>query len=199
MRYKTFDNGAQIHTWFPKSVYVMRDFKSQDYCGDLITQLKDSKLELRRDYFNVDTSHSLSNLHEVSKFKGLFDDIMTHCKAYGSSYGYSDGHLEQLTFGDTWFNISKPGDFLHKHIHPNSILSGAFYIQTNKDDFITFYKEDDMTTPTTEMTELSIDSYQYPCETGNLLIFKSNLNHSTNIQQGEEKIVISFNCYLKIQ
>ena len=75
----------------------------------------------------------------------------------------------------------------------------AFYIKTNKDDHITFYKEDDMSTPTSEDTELSIDNYSYPCETGELVIFKSNLNHSTNIQQGEEKIVISFNCYLKIQ
>jgi uncharacterized protein (TIGR02466 family) len=199
MRYKTFNNGAQIHTWFPKSVYIMKEFKSADTCTDIITRLGELDINLKREYFQVGTSHSVDILHTHNSFKGLFDDIMEHCKAYASTYGYSDGHLEQLTFGDTWFNISKPGDFLHKHIHPNSLLSGAFYIKTNKDDHITFYKEDDMSTPTTEDTELSIGNYSYPCETGELVIFKSNLNHSTNIQQGEEKIVISFNCYLKIQ
>jgi len=199
MRYKTFEDGAQIHTWFPKSVYIKKEFKSVDECTDLDTAIKNLNLKLRRDYFQVDTSHDIDRLHNHNRFKTLFDDIMIHCKAYLNEYGYNENFLEQLEFGDTWFNISKPGDFLYKHIHPNSLISGAFYVKTNPEDKIMFHKEDDMTTPPTEQTELSIGNYEYPCETGSLMIFKSNLNHSTNIQIGEEKIVISFNCFLKIQ
>ena len=74
MRYKTFKDGAQIHTWFPKSVYVMKDFQSVDACLDYSTSLSDLGIELKREYFQVDTSHSVGKLHTQSRFTNLFDD-----------------------------------------------------------------------------------------------------------------------------
>ena len=50
-----------------------------------------------------------------------------------------------------------------------------------------------MTLPPSNPTSLSSRYVQYPCKEGQLLIFKSNLNHSTGTKKNGKKTVVSFN------
>ena len=54
-----------------------------------------------------------------------------------------------------------------------------------------------MTQPPETYNELSYEYCSYHCKEAKLILFKSNLNHSTNKQTGKEKIVISFNLDIR--
>jgi len=190
-------NNVRIDTWFPKSIYVVEKFNVEkiDLYEKQIKKLKINKK--RNNYIEVDTSHQVESLHDKEIFKELFEDIKIHVDVYLKNLGYNESIIKQTNFIESWYNISKPGDYLIKHIHPNSIISGAYYLKSNKDDFITFFNSDDMTLQPTNYNSLSYEYCNYECTAGKLLLFKSNLNHSTNRQKGKEKIVISFNVNIK--
>ena len=40
----------------------------------------------------------------------------------------------------SWLNYTKKGEFHHTHCHPNSYISGVFYIESDKGDGISFNK-----------------------------------------------------------
>ena len=61
------------------------------------------------------------------------------------------------------------------------------------DDKIYFHNYDEMTREPEHFNNLSTDRVEYKCTENTLLLFKSDLPHSTNLQTGEEKITISFN------
>lgn len=181
-----------IDKWFPKSIYSVNNLH-KEYLSSYIKEVKKIKNTKKTFYIDVNSSHLLEEIHNKNTFKNLFKDILEHCKNYAGHLGYSKESCDKLCIINSWFNISSKGDSLLKHIHPASLFSGAFYLKSNKDDYINFFKEDDMTIPPENYNELSYEYCSYECTAGRLLLFKSNLNHSTNKQNGKEKIVVSFN------
>ena len=188
------NNFGDIEKWFPTSIYI----KDLEYDTDtMATLLKSIKFKsgrskfLSRDSYIDDQKHNEEPLYKDINFKPLFDDILEHAKYYLNKLGYEN--LNNIVYTNTWFNVYNKGDFVHKHIHQNSILSGAFYVKSDENDFITFYAKDDAICVPDNKTELSYDNCNYKCKTGRLLLFKSSTAHSTNKQEDGEKIVISFN------
>ncbi len=47
-------------------------------------------------------------------------------------------HDVALRITQSWFNYSEQGQWHHRHAHPNSFVSGVFYLNTNPDDKIFF-------------------------------------------------------------
>jgi uncharacterized protein (TIGR02466 family) len=181
-----------IDKWFPKSIYHVDNIhidKLKLYTKEI------KKIKKIRKTFLIDvmSSHLLENIHTKEVFKDLFKLFLSHCKNYARHLGYSTETCSKLNIASSWFNISKKGDSLLKHIHPMSMFSGAFYLKSSKTDFITFYNNDDMMQAPEKFNDLSYEYCNYQCEPGKLILFKSNTNHSTNKQIGREKIVISFN------
>jgi len=186
---------GKIETWFPTSIYIV-DLKQYNF-NEMVDEIKkisfNSKRSefLSRDSYNDDVKHLENPLHKNIKFENLFNDILKHCRTFLKAMGYEN--VNQAKIDNSWFNIYNKGDFVHKHIHGGSVLSGAYYLKTSENDFITFYAKDDATLAANNPNELTIDSCNYKCEQGRLLLFKSSTAHSTNKQEGDEKIVLSFN------
>ena len=44
---------------------------------------------------------------------------------------YNPKHQVNLKITQSWTNYTDKGQFHHKHAHPNSFVSGVFYIQTD--------------------------------------------------------------------
>ena len=193
MLYKKLNGGGEIHTWFPKSIYhkkiSVNNLKQIEKSIKSLKYIKQKTFE-----FEVNSSYTTQKnpLHKEKKLKLLFNQILSSAREYCSQLGYSQLFCNDLQIESSWFNISKKGDYLQKHIHPNSLLSGVFYIKCNDEDFIRFYDEDMLVLPSS-YNDLSFTNTTYVCEPGTLLLFKSNLPHSTNKQISKEKIVISFN------
>jgi uncharacterized protein (TIGR02466 family) len=101
----------------------------------------------------------------------------------------------------SWSNYTAPGQYHHKHAHPNSIISGVFYPQANKEtDKIYFYKDgyERIKISTDNWNEWNSESWWFETGTGDLIIFPSNLTHMVQTKQGEgTRISISFNTFVK--
>ena len=88
------------------------------------------------------------------------------------------------------------------YLHPNSLVSGIFYVSADKKvDSITFSK-----VPLDERIKLNITKYNifnsssctFPVETGNILLFRSSLEHGVKNKKGNNiRISLSFNIFIK--
>jgi uncharacterized protein (TIGR02466 family) len=101
----------------------------------------------------------------------------------------------------SWANFTDKGQYHHKHAHPNSIISGVFYPQANREsDKIYFYKDgyERIKVPAGEYNPYNSESWWYETGTGDLIIFPSHLTHMVQTKQGDgTRISISFNTFVK--
>ena len=184
-------NEFEICGIFPKHIFKVDSLFNNklDYFEKSIKSFN-QKL-VRNDYNNVDTSHNVINLHNKDNFKELFDSILDYSKYFLKEIGYDN--ISNIKINNSWFNISKKNDYLQKHIHKGSLISGAFYIKSGKNDTIDFFDNNDMIIDSERCTQFSGGAFSFDCTPGRLLLFKSSLEHGTPKQTSEEKIVISFN------
>ena len=201
MIFEKLNNGAHINIFSPKSIYYNENFDLENlktYKNYLKNISKKNKL-FKSDLININTSHSTDyHLDNDDFFKPLLDKIINESKIYLKKLGYDNNFCNNIFIESSWFNIGDKNDNLVKHIHPGSLLSGAFYVECDsKDDKIFFFGNDDMTIPPQNYNDLSNKFTSYSCLPGSLLLFKSNINHCTNKQNSKEKITISFNINYK--
>ena len=107
----------------------------------------------------------------------------------------------KLEITQSWINYTKTGQYHHKHAHPNSVISGVFYIQASKEiDKLFFYNESyqQIKIVPKEFHVYNSESWWLPVETGQLLLFPSSLTHMVATTSGEDdRISMSFNTFYK--
>jgi uncharacterized protein (TIGR02466 family) len=98
----------------------------------------------------------------------------------------------------SWANYTKPGQHHHKHAHPNSFISGCVYIAA-KDDKIYFYRDGykQIKLPSENWNRYNSESWWFEVNEGDVIIFPSSLTHMVQTVDGEERISIAFNSFLK--
>lgn len=111
----------------------------------------------------------------------------------------TDGHQIEVT--QSWVNYTEKGQFHHKHRHPNSFLSGVFYINAKKDvDKIHFFK-DEFKQIKPEIKEFNVfnsDSWFFSVESMQLVLFPSSLEHMVQVVESDEtRVSLSFNTFFK--
>jgi uncharacterized protein (TIGR02466 family) len=190
-------SNGNIHMWFPKTLYVLDNL--------LIDQLLKFEEEIkiilqstnikRTGTLNVDSTHQYDDsIHDNLVFKDLVSTIYENSKLYLKELGYNEKFVNSLSIENMWANVSKSGDFLFPHVHPNSLLSGVFYIKTGSNNTITFFDDiHNMNVPSHHDNSLNFSTCDYDCEPGRMILFRSNFLHGTKKQSDGEKIVISFN------
>lgn len=112
---------------------------------------------------------------------------------------YAPVNKVSLRVTQSWFNYSKPGEWHHKHAHPNSFVSGVLYMKAAKEaDKIYFhndaYRQIDI--PTTNYNVYNSQSWWLPVETGKLMLFPSSLQHSVApVTADDTRISLAFNTF----
>ena len=143
---------------------------------------------------NFKTKDSYLTRHEqlknlVSFFKECIDD---YCNTIINSE-------QRLVITQLWGNRNPKGSKHHEHVHPNSILSGVFYLrQDPKLPPIQFSKsnQEAMKLDPRKYNTYNAETFLLPCVSGELILFPSNLRHSVPTNQGsEERISLSFNTF----
>lgn len=107
-------------------------------------------------------------------------------------------HDVSLRITQSWANFSNPGQHHHKHAHPNSYVSGVYYIQTNPNDRIYFYRDDwkQIKFPTENYNEYNSESWWFEAFEGRLILFPSSLTHMVPTVEGDiTRISLSFNTF----
>ena len=89
----------------------------------------------------------------------------------------------------------------HAHNHPNSYLSGVLYINADEAyDKIIFQhnRYEQITIPTTAWNPFNSETWFFPLESGEILLFPSRLSHLVAKKKGNNtRVSLSFNVFLK--
>jgi uncharacterized protein (TIGR02466 family) len=101
----------------------------------------------------------------------------------------------------SWLNYTEKNQFHHKHAHPNSLVSGVFYINCHeKFDKIKFFNENYKTIrlETKNWNLWNSESWWFQVKTGDVIMFPSFLNHMVETKEGENnRISLAFNVFIK--
>lgn len=179
----------QLHNLFPTPVAMFdlgRDFTEAE--KELILNLPQ--------YANM--GNTTSNDKEVLN---SLADLKTFCETSVQEYLttiHAPRNKVSLRITQSWTNYTKPGQWHHKHAHPNSFVSGVFYIQTKDTDKIFFYKDGYQTLklPTENWNVYNSDSWWFEATQGRLILFPSSLTHMVETVKGDDtRISLSFNTF----
>lgn len=106
----------------------------------------------------------------------------------------------QLRITESWLNQTQSGESHHYHCHPNSYLSGVFYVKTTDDDKITFFnnhpRQNYYQPITSNWNSFNSKSWWLRAEQNSLLIFRSDLHHSVPKTLNNDRISLSFNTFI---
>ena len=111
---------------------------------------------------------------------------------------YAPKYEVSMRLTQSWLNYTKPGQFHHKHAHPNSFISGVLYMKAARQrDRIYFYKDGykQISLPTDNYNLYNSESWWFEVGTGDLLLFPSSLTHMVETVQEDERISLSFNTF----
>lgn len=112
---------------------------------------------------------------------------------------YKPAKNVKLRVTQSWVNYTKKDQYHHRHSHSNSFISGVFYINANKStDSIHFYKDDYrlIDIPSTEYGVINSKIWVVPVETGDLILFPSDLAHSVEtLNTDTVRASLSFNTF----
>jgi uncharacterized protein (TIGR02466 family) len=101
----------------------------------------------------------------------------------------------------SWINYTEKGQYHHKHAHPNSFISGVFYVNADiTKDKIHFYKNvyEQFQIEPKEWNVSNSPSWWFEVGTGKLILFPSSLTHMVKTVESEEtRISLSFNTFIK--
>ena len=194
-----------LFTYFPHPIfqYKLDNYENHNkeyskYIYDL--QKEDSK---GQKLSNVNGWHSpffdLSSRETVG-YKFLMK-IQPYIADVFKSYGWVF-NPQKVKCSGMWAIVNKKGNFNTEHIHPNSNLSGAYYVSAPKNcgKFKVINPHSisrDKFPPRENPNELNRLVAEHEIEDGDLLIFPSYLPHSVLPNQSDDdRIVISFNIFV---
>jgi uncharacterized protein (TIGR02466 family) len=111
---------------------------------------------------------------------------------------YAPKHAVSLRLTQSWINYTKPGEYHHKHAHPNSFVSGVLYLKAAKErDKIYFYRDDyqQIKLPTDKWNLYNSEAWWFDIGAGELLLFPSRLTHMVETVRDEERVSLAFNTF----
>ena len=176
---------------FPTPVLITK------YEGDLSKEIKyvDS-LPYKEQKANANFKSADSYLLEIEQLKNLKNFFYESLNKYTKNILQSE---QRLVITQCWANKNPPGSKHHEHVHPNSILSGVFYLRQDKTlPPIQFAKsvQAAMKLDPKKYNNLNSETFLLPCTSGELLLFPSDLKHSVPLNLGKEsRLSMSFNTF----
>jgi uncharacterized protein (TIGR02466 family) len=101
----------------------------------------------------------------------------------------------------SWLNYTKENEYHHTHEHPNSILSGVFYINAKKDsDKIMFFNKryEHIFLEVEKYNQFNSSNWWFSVESGQIILFPSHLTHCVETKKGDNtRISLAFNVFIK--
>lgn len=183
----------QLHNLFPTPIAFF-DLDRE------LTELERKFVDKQKVRPNMGNASSEDNYvlenKNLSNLKSFFEDSITEY----FTVTYNPRNNVKLAITQSWINYTKHGEYHHKHAHPNSVISGVFYIQSdNTSDKIHFYNEKyhQIKFEPREFNVYNSESWWFESIQGRLLLFPSSLVHMVEIRASNEatRISLSFNTF----
>ena len=137
------------------------------------------------------------------QFKNIKKFLDKHCKDYLETIICPKDNIE-LYITQSWLNYTEKDQYHHQHAHPNSVVSGVLYFDSDKkNDKILFSsnKGYQQISPEIDKEKFNLwnsDTWFFPVETGNLFMFPSSTTHQVETKKGNNtRISLAFNTFYK--
>lgn len=182
----------QVHNLFPTALGIFD--LDRDFTEDEIKCIKSQETKS-----NMGNTTSVNvNMLDLAELVDIKTFVVNSIDKYFKSI-YAPSQTTSLRITQSWCNYTEPGQWHHKHAHPNSFISGVLYPQADKEtDKIYFYKDNwqQLKTPTEDWNHYNSDSWWMEAYTGRMFIFPSHLTHMVETVQGTDtRISLSFNTF----
>ena len=200
-------NAPQIIPLFSTPLFVHeQEVTSVDF--EFIKNTKHIDINYSESHFKngAGSTSEGSYLLNHSEMSSLKDKILNSVKEY--AHGVMQvGEEVEFYITRSWSTIHKEGDYAFPHSHANSLLSGVMYINVPKDDesLVEFMAPSNHTLfPLLQprLKEHNIWNHRIFCfkpETGSIIIFPSNLVHSTTPMTSSTSLryIVGFDIFVR--
>lgn len=187
-----------IDTWFPTTI-------ARASCPFLKKIKKDYIEELER-YKIPSNGFCYKPIHKNKKFSKLNKWITEKVNAYAKELNYPNKYVPK----ESWFVDCRLMNGQPWHAHPGYTFSVIFYLEGKVDDQGTNFRSPyyiDMKNPynTKPVNDHKANMYNkytypsctYPCTSGELLIFRSYIQHSTDLKTNKNRRIVMVYNYDK--
>jgi uncharacterized protein (TIGR02466 family) len=187
---------ASINGIFPTPIYISKI--DRDISNKELLFIDNTKLDT---YNNEGNTTSKDNYILNNKaFKNLKEEIDLRVQDYFDKVISPANNITPY-ITQSWLNYTETNQYHHKHQHPNSLVSGVFYINCDdKFDKIKFFK-DGYKTIKPEIKDWNIwnsESWWFSIKTGDIIMFPSSLTHMVENKEGTNtRISLAFNVFIK--
>tara|TARA_R100001224_G_scaffold34817_1_gene19564 strand:- start:23 stop:646 length:624 start_codon:yes stop_codon:yes gene_type:complete len=188
-----------IQSIFPTPIYttkIDRGFTKQEL--QLVNQ---QKKHCTNNEGNINTKDNyILNRKEFKNIKKFLDK---HCKNYLDKIICPKNNIE-IYITQSWLNYTEANQYHHKHEHPNSVVSGVLYFDSDiNNDKILFSrsKSYQQIAPEIDKTKWNLwnsGTWFFPVQTGDLFMFPSSTTHQVETKKGNNtRISLAFNTFYK--
>jgi len=181
--------------WIEDDLYDDIDAIKQS-CYDLYEKANSPEYH---DKFNPGTQFvsykvGYGSIHKDSRFSNLSQLTYDRCKVFMEKLGYSQEQINRLYISRSWFNISSGNDYMERHVHPQANFTSVFYVESTKDDKLTFVKNAyDMLERPINMNEWSNTVFNIDCLINRLGIVRADMIHGVNRSNVGNRITVVHN------
>jgi uncharacterized protein (TIGR02466 family) len=187
---------ATINGIFPTPVYISK--LNRELTNQELSFINKTKLNSHNNEGNITSNENyILNNKEFKDLKTYLDLIVKDY--FEKVISPTDAITPYIT--QSWLNYTETNQYHHKHQHPNSLVSGVFYINCdNKFDKIKFFN-DIYKTIKPEIKKWNLwnsESWWFPVKTGDIILFPSSLTHMVETKEGTNtRISLAFNVFIK--
>jgi len=188
---------ATIHGLFPTPIYMTnmdRPFTKQE-----LKFVEQQKKHCVKNEGNINTKDNyILNRKEFKNIKKFLDQC---CKDYVDRIICPKKNIE-LYITQSWLNYTEKNQYHHRHEHPNSVVSGVLYFNSDKDMIKFFshikYKQISPEIDDSKYNIWNSDSWWFAVESGQLVLFPSSTTHQVDTKKGNNtRISLAFNTFYK--
>ena len=187
-----------IETWFPTYIgqeIISDNKKIEKKLTPLCKKIQKVKNSWVAKLYNTCHSYNICADKRFDIINNIvYNKVHEYIKALGST--------QVINFAEGWFNVYKKYSFQEFHCHPNRMISVIYVLKSSDyDPKIIFERDQGMYSQEMEVSShASMVKVQYKSVQGNLLIFRSSLNHCVEMQtHNKERISLAYNFNLKKQ
>ena len=187
---------SEIMGIFPTPIYKSK--LNKKLTKEELNFINKSKLDVNKNEGNITSNDNYILNNKI--FKNLKKELDLRVKDYFEKViSSTDAVTPYIT--QSWLNYTETNQYHHKHAHPNSLVSGVFYINCHEElDKIKFFN-DEYKTIKHEIKTWNLynsESWWFPVKTGDIIMFPSSLTHMVENKEGTNtRISLAFNVFIK--
>jgi|TARA_R100001244_G_scaffold3172_1_gene4532 uncharacterized protein (TIGR02466 family) len=188
-----------IHQLFPEPIYFAT--LERELTKGELKEINKQKTLTYKNVGNI-TSKDTYVLNNKA-LKNLKKDLYTKVMDYFDKVICTDNSITPY-ITQSWLNYTKTNEFHHMHQHPNSFVSGVFYVAADdKVDKIVFRKppvgpDKQIKLGIAKYNTFNSQTWFYMVKTGDIVLFPSHLSHGVDKKkETNTRISLSFNVFFK--